>query len=125
MISRDRTVNSLLIADITSLQWRSFVNGAVNLPYVPNAFIAGYIVSGINGYSLNGWRWGVSTVCSATAIVRRLTPFGFSSLACFASSYRSASRLRSSSSTSVIIEQRNSAQSPSQLRQRNVGNNWA
>jgi len=56
-------LNSLLIADITSLQWRSFVNGAVNLPYVPNAFVAGYIVSGIQGYSENGWRWGYGMFC--------------------------------------------------------------
>lgn len=53
-------LNSLLIADITSMQWRAFVDGAVNLPYVLNAFVAGYIVSDINGYSANGWRWGVS-----------------------------------------------------------------
>lgn len=55
-------VNSLLIADITSLQWRAFVNGAVNLPYVLNAFVAGYITSGINAYSQDGWRWGVSVL---------------------------------------------------------------
>jgi hypothetical protein len=54
-------VNSLLIADITSLQWRAFVNGAVNLPYVLNAFVAGYISSGINAYSADGWRWGVGS----------------------------------------------------------------
>lgn len=53
-------MNSLLIADITSMQWRAFVDGAVNLPYVLNAFVAGYIVSDINAYSVNGWRWGVS-----------------------------------------------------------------
>jgi hypothetical protein len=50
----------LVIADITSLQWRAFVNGAINLPYVVNAFVGGFITSGINGYSQNGWRWGVS-----------------------------------------------------------------
>ena len=53
-------MNSLIIADITSLQWRAFVNGAINLPYVVNAFVGSYITVGINGYSLNGWRWGVS-----------------------------------------------------------------
>lgn len=42
------------------MQWRAFVDGAVNLPYVLNAFVAGYIVSDINAYSVNGWRWGVS-----------------------------------------------------------------
>jgi hypothetical protein len=58
----DKAVNSLIIADITSLQWRAFVNGAINLPYVVNAFVGGFITSGINGYSVNGWRWGVSTL---------------------------------------------------------------
>ena len=53
-------MNSLLIADITSLQWRAFADGAVNLPYVVNAFVAGFISSGISAYSANGWRWGVS-----------------------------------------------------------------
>ncbi|OXG87858.1 siderophore-iron transporter Str3 [Cryptococcus neoformans Gb118] len=56
-------LNSLLIADITSMQWRAFVDGAVNLPYVLNAFVAGYIVSDINGYSANGWRWGYGMFC--------------------------------------------------------------
>jgi hypothetical protein len=58
-------VNSLIIADITSLQWRAFVNGAINLPYVVNAFVGGFITSGINGYSADGWRWGVSQFVSA------------------------------------------------------------
>ncbi|WWD08232.1 hypothetical protein V865_006343 [Kwoniella europaea PYCC6329] len=56
-------LNSLLIADITSLQWRAFVDGAVNLPYVVNAFVSGYIVEDINGYSANGWRWGYGMFC--------------------------------------------------------------
>jgi hypothetical protein len=56
----DTAVNSLILADITSLQWRGFVNGAINLPYVVNAFVGAEITAGINGYSTNGWRWGVS-----------------------------------------------------------------
>ncbi|TYJ57394.1 hypothetical protein B9479_001934 [Cryptococcus floricola] len=56
-------LNSLIIADITSLQWRAFVDGAINLPYVVNAFVAGYITSGINAYSANGWRWGYGMFC--------------------------------------------------------------
>lgn len=53
-------VNSLLISDITSLQWRAFVIGCTYLPFVLNAFIAGYITTGVGGFSANGWRWGVS-----------------------------------------------------------------
>jgi hypothetical protein len=55
----DEAVNSLILADITSLQWRGFVNGAINLPYVINAFVGADITQRINGYSDNGWRWGV------------------------------------------------------------------
>lgn len=53
-------VTGILIADITSLQWRGAVQGAYSLPWVLNAFVAGYITDGISAYSENGWRWGVS-----------------------------------------------------------------
>jgi len=62
LASTHTLVNSLILADITSLQWRGFVNGAINLPYVINAFVGAEITAGINGYSANGWRWGVSSV---------------------------------------------------------------
>lgn len=67
-------VSGILIADITSLQWRGAVNGAYALPWVVFAFVSGYITEGIGAYSQNGWRWGVglfvgaadhSTECSA------------------------------------------------------------
>jgi MFS family permease len=53
-------VSGILIADITSLQWRGAVQGAYSLPWVLNAFVAGYITSGIGAFSQEGWRWGVS-----------------------------------------------------------------
>ncbi|KAL7419034.1 hypothetical protein Q5752_005870 [Cryptotrichosporon argae] len=56
-------LNSIIIADITSLQWRAFVDGCVNLPYVVNGFVAGYIVSDINAFSQDGWRWGYGMFC--------------------------------------------------------------
>ncbi|WVQ81948.1 hypothetical protein IAT38_004075 [Cryptococcus sp. DSM 104549] len=68
-------LNSLIIADITSLQWRAFVDGAINLPYVVNAFVAGYITTGISAYSANGWRWGYGMfaillpVCVSPALI--------------------------------------------------------
>lgn len=52
-------INAVILADITPLQWRGTVTGAYNLPWVINAFIAGYITSGISAYSQDGWRWGV------------------------------------------------------------------
>lgn len=51
-------INGVLLADITSLQWRGAIVGAYSLPWVLNAFVAGYITEGISAYSENGWRWG-------------------------------------------------------------------
>ncbi|OCF31471.1 siderophore-iron transporter Str1 [Kwoniella heveanensis BCC8398] len=56
-------VSSILLADITSLQWRGLVNGLYAIPYIPFAFIAGYIADGINAYSADGWRWGFGMFC--------------------------------------------------------------
>lgn len=56
-------MNGLLIADITSLQWRGFVQAIVSVPFVLNAFIAGFITEGIGALSANGWRWGYGMFC--------------------------------------------------------------
>ena len=74
-------VLGIIQADITPLQWRGFVSGMTSLPFVPNAFIAGYITSGISAFSENGWRWGVSplgTVYFAplTRVVRHVRNYG-------------------------------------------------
>ncbi|KAK8849795.1 hypothetical protein IAR55_005131 [Kwoniella newhampshirensis] len=56
-------VVSILLADITSLQWRGLVTGLYSLPFIPFAFVAGDIASGIDAYSANGWRWGYGMFC--------------------------------------------------------------
>ena len=56
-------LNGLIIADLTSLQWRGTIQGAFSLPFVINAFVAGEIADGINAYSNNGWRWGYGMFC--------------------------------------------------------------
>lgn len=53
-------VQTLLIADITSLQWRGLVLGLVSLPYIPFAFVSGYITDAV---SLSNWRWGFGMFC--------------------------------------------------------------
>lgn len=53
-------VQTLLIADITSLQWRGFVQGAVSLFYIPFALAAPQITGAI---SLANWRWGFGMFC--------------------------------------------------------------
>ncbi|WWC63938.1 uncharacterized protein I303_106544 [Kwoniella dejecticola CBS 10117] len=51
-------IMAILLADITSLQWRGLASGLYSAPYIYTAFIAGSITQGINAYSENGWRWG-------------------------------------------------------------------
>ncbi|KAK7033011.1 hypothetical protein R3P38DRAFT_3313100 [Favolaschia claudopus] len=51
-------VLGIIIADITSLQWRGFMQGLFSLPFIITAFVAGKIASGISANTLNGWRWG-------------------------------------------------------------------
>ena len=80
-------VSGILIADITSLQWRGAVQGAYSLPWVLNAFVAGYITEDIGALSQEGWRWGVSDI-----VVLRDLPDHFST-ACFVSSSRFVSLL--------------------------------
>lgn len=68
-------VSGILLADITSLQWRGAVVGAYSLPWVLNAFVAGYITDGISAFSENGWRWGYGMftilvpVCIAPSLI--------------------------------------------------------
>ncbi|KAL1742280.1 hypothetical protein HDZ31DRAFT_75610 [Schizophyllum fasciatum] len=52
-------LTSILVADITSLQWRSFVSSALSsTPWLINEFISTYITTGISANTTNGWRWG-------------------------------------------------------------------
>ncbi|KAK0206671.1 drug:h+ antiporter [Desarmillaria ectypa] len=49
-------LTSIIIADITTLQWRGFAVGMTSLPFIINAFIG----SNVSTRVLNGagWRWG-------------------------------------------------------------------
>ncbi|WVQ71398.1 hypothetical protein IAR50_000932 [Cryptococcus sp. DSM 104548] len=68
-------LTGILIADITSLQWRGFIIGVYSLPFIIWAFVAGDISDGISAYSSNGWRWGYGMftimvpVCIAPAVL--------------------------------------------------------
>jgi MFS family permease len=50
-------IQTLILADITSLQNRGLVIGTVSLVYVPFAFVTGDITTAVG---LSNWRWGVS-----------------------------------------------------------------
>lgn len=48
-------MNSIVIADFTNLQWRSFFLAFSTLPYLVTTWISGYIVQNIVG---TNWKWG-------------------------------------------------------------------
>ncbi|TYJ52549.1 hypothetical protein B9479_006838 [Cryptococcus floricola] len=66
---------TILLADITSLQWRGAIVGIYSFPYIIWAFVAGDISSGISAYTSEGWRWGYGMftilvpVCIAPALI--------------------------------------------------------
>ncbi|KAI9489570.1 major facilitator superfamily domain-containing protein [Zychaea mexicana] len=49
-------VTSVVLADVTTLKYRAFAAGVMNLPWVLNTFIGGFIYQGI--LDANQWRWG-------------------------------------------------------------------
>jgi MFS family permease len=54
------TVQALMIADLSSLQYRGLIQALYAVPNVWWSFVAGDIAAGIGAYSEDGWRWGVS-----------------------------------------------------------------
>ena len=71
----DGLVNTIIVADMTSLQNRGLVNSLMASPFILNAFVAAYITDGISAFTENGWRWGYGMfvilvpVCIAPALV--------------------------------------------------------
>ncbi|KAM0752628.1 MFS general substrate transporter [Meredithblackwellia eburnea MCA 4105] len=54
-------VNTIIIGDISPLQYRGLFLSVASAPYIVNAFISGYITSGIGG--AGAWRWGYGMFC--------------------------------------------------------------
>jgi MFS family permease len=70
-----QTVSGVLVADITSLQWRAAIQAAITAPNIINGFLAGPIAEGVNAFGGgNGWRWGYGMfailvpICIAPAV---------------------------------------------------------
>ncbi|KAJ7183589.1 major facilitator superfamily domain-containing protein [Mycena filopes] len=51
-------ITSIIVADITSLQWRGFMQALYSSPFIITAFVAGNISTAISANTLTGWRWG-------------------------------------------------------------------
>lgn len=87
-------LSGVLVADITSLQWRAVIQAIITSPNIINGFLAGDIAAGVNAYGGgNGWRWGYGMfailvpVCIAPSLIvlfwgdRRAKKLGALSLA--------------------------------------------
>lgn len=62
-------VSTVIIADISPLEWRGFFQGVYALPWVIFAFVSGFITEGLG---VGGWRWGYGALFLST-IARPLT----------------------------------------------------
>lgn len=51
-----QVLNSIIIADMTTLKWRGLISGLMSLPFVVNGFVSANIQVGI--LERSGWRWG-------------------------------------------------------------------
>ncbi|PRQ77448.1 hypothetical protein AAT19DRAFT_8516 [Rhodotorula toruloides] len=56
-------VSTVIIADISPLEWRGFFQGVYALPWVIFAFVSGFITEGLG---VGGWRWGYGMFCIIT-----------------------------------------------------------
>lgn len=65
-------MNSIIVADLTPLKWRGFINSLLATPFIINCWFAGLIVQDITG---TNWRWGygmfaiIIPVCLLPAII--------------------------------------------------------
>lgn len=62
-------MNSVLVADMTTLKWRSLFSSLLALPYLVTTWISGYIVQDILS---ENWRWGYGMFAIITPVA--LTP---------------------------------------------------
>lgn len=62
-------MNMVIVADTTSLKWRSFVTSLLAVPYLVTTWISGYIVENIIS---SNWRWGYGMFAIITPVA--LTP---------------------------------------------------
>ncbi|KAG8906768.1 hypothetical protein FRC01_007900 [Tulasnella sp. 417] len=53
-----QVLTSIIVADITSLQYRGLVQGLTSAPFILNAFISAFISESVLGPTFSGWRWG-------------------------------------------------------------------
>lgn len=62
-------MNSIIVADMTALKWRSFFTSMLAVPWLVTTWISGYIVQGVVS---DNWRWGYGMFAIITPVA--LTP---------------------------------------------------
>ncbi|KAG9015073.1 hypothetical protein FRB90_004916 [Tulasnella sp. 427] len=53
-----QVLTSIIVADITSLQYRGLVQGLTPAPFILNAFVSAFISESVLGPTFSGWKWG-------------------------------------------------------------------
>jgi MFS family permease len=60
---------AVIVSDLTSLRNRALLQACLSVPWVLNAFVAGFITEGIAAYTADGWRWGYGMFCLVVAVL--------------------------------------------------------
>ncbi|TFK94589.1 MFS general substrate transporter [Polyporus arcularius HHB13444] len=53
-------VTTIIIGDVSPLEWRGLFQGLASAPWIINSFVAGYITADLG---TGGWRWGYGMFC--------------------------------------------------------------
>ncbi|KAF2158825.1 hypothetical protein M409DRAFT_61330 [Zasmidium cellare ATCC 36951] len=59
-------LGDLIVADLTSMQWRGFFGSLLSLPFIVTVFIDGFIS---DGFLPDNWRWGLGMFAIMTPIL--------------------------------------------------------
>lgn len=60
---------AVIVSDLSSLRNRALLQSCLSIPWIINAFVAGFITEGIAAYTTDGWRWGFGMFCIILPVV--------------------------------------------------------
>ena len=63
-------MNSVIVADLTDLQWRGFFTAALSIPYLITPWFTADIVAKLG--TSNNWRWGYGMFCIMFVYIHHL-----------------------------------------------------
>lgn len=60
---------AVIVSDLSSLRNRALLQSCLSIPWLLNAFVAGFITETIAAYTTDGWRWGYGMFCIILPVV--------------------------------------------------------